>query len=203
MPTGLPILWVLILAAGPLVLLVVRVDTSRREAVPQRGLASAAIATALAVAILTAGILSAVTVAVLSDNFGGGSLGDILGWASGAMFVALGHSRISATGAEVALALAPILVLWLAWGIVLYKARERILDRKSRLHRLLVKGSVAELLIVVPSHVIVTHRNDCCAPIITGYGIATGIAILLMSFGPGVYFLFDAQMTRLKRRRTS
>lgn len=200
-PTGLPVLWVAILAAGPLVLLFVRVDTSRREVIPQRALTTAALATALAMALLSAGALAAVAVAILTDNFGGGALSDVLGVASGALYMVVGSARTSATAAEFLLTIAPILVLWLVWGIVLYRNRARLLDRKSPLYRLLVKGSVAELLIVVPCHAVVTHRNECCAPIITGYGIATGLALLLMSFGPGVYFLFDAQMTRLKRRR--
>jgi hypothetical protein len=52
----------------------------------------------------------------------------------------------------------------------------------------LLKGSVLELLIVVPCHVIVRRRHDCSAP------IATGLAIMLLSFGPSVLFLYKKRL---------
>jgi hypothetical protein len=77
---------------------------------------------------------------------------------------------------------------------------ERLVDPAARIHRWLIKGSVLELLVAVPSHVIVRARHDCCAPDVTGMGIATGLAILLMSLGPGALFLYRERMRRLSRR---
>jgi hypothetical protein len=37
-------------------------------------------------------------------------------------------------------------------------------------------GSILELLVAVPSHIIVRRRGDCCAPLGTFCGTATGIA---------------------------
>jgi hypothetical protein len=50
----------------------------------------------------------------------------------------------------------------------------------------------------VPCHVIVRRRDDCCAPIGTFCGIATGISVTLLCFGPGVYFLFVKRMQQLQ-----
>ncbi len=63
----------------------------------------------------------------------------------------------------------------------------------------MLRGSVLELLIVVPCRVVVQRRNDCCAPAVTGLGIATGIAIMLLSFGPGVLFLVGKRLERYRR----
>jgi hypothetical protein len=67
-----------------------------------------------------------------------------------------------------------------------------------RLTAWLLRGSILELLVAVPAHVIVRQREDCCAPAATFWGLATGLTVMLMSFGPGVFFLFAARMRRLK-----
>ena len=91
-------------------------------------------------------------------------------------------------------------VFWLIWGLVFrrYAAaddEETILNRSLRW---LMRGSILELLIAVPSHVIVRRRDDCCAPLGTFWGIATGISVMLLCFGPGVFFLFVKRMRQLK-----
>ena len=68
----------------------------------------------------------------------------------------------------------------------------------KRATRWLLRGSILELLIAVPSHVIVRRRDDCCAPAGTFWGIATGISVMLLCFGPGVFFLFVERMQKLK-----
>jgi hypothetical protein len=68
----------------------------------------------------------------------------------------------------------------------------------KRMHRWLLRGSILELLVAVPSHIIVRRRGDCCAPLGTFWGIATGISVMLLCFGPGVFFLFVERFERLK-----
>ena len=90
------------------------------------------------------------------------------------------------------------LAAWITWGIVFYRYTLGTEDAVTRSVSWLLRGSVLELLIAVPSHVIVRRRDDCCAPIGTGIGIASGIAIMLLAFGPSVLFLFKKRMDRLK-----
>ncbi len=84
--------------------------------------------------------------------------------------------------------------LWVLWAILFYFYFRNSSAVVTRLISWLLKGSVLELLIVVPCHIIVRRRHDCSAPIATSFGIATGIAIMLLSFGPSVLFLYKKQL---------
>ena len=94
----------------------------------------------------------------------------------------------------------PVLVFWLIWTVIFRRATKS--DEPDallkRITRWLLRGSILELLIAVPSHVIVRRRDDCCAPAGTFWGIATGISVMLLCFGPGVFFLFVERCERLK-----
>ncbi len=93
-----------------------------------------------------------------------------------------------------------IVLLWIIWGVVFYRYARAddpaVLTKRAT--RWLLRGSILELLVAVPSHIVVRHRNDCCAPIGTFWGIVTGISIMLLSFGPGVFFLFVERCQRLR-----
>lgn len=84
--------------------------------------------------------------------------------------------------------------LWLLWGILFYFYYRDSSTIVTRLVSWLLKGSVLELLIAVPCHILVRRRNECCAPIITSFGITTGLAIMLLSFGPSVLFLYKKRL---------
>jgi hypothetical protein len=96
--------------------------------------------------------------------------------------------------------LAVIGLLWVMWAVVFYWfARKDEPDALvKRITHWLLRGSVLELLIAVPSHIIARNRQGCCAPFGTFWGIATGLAIMLLCFGPGVFFLFSERMRRLR-----
>ncbi len=110
---------------------------------------------------------------------------------------------------------------WFFWGIIFFKSRPVINTENpspsetltpasiremstaietwiSRLSRFLLAGSIVELLIAVPAHILVRGKNYCCAGISTFFGISTGIAVLLFSFGPAVFFLFLHRAKKLK-----
>jgi len=92
---------------------------------------------------------------------------------------------------------------WALWTIVFYLV-SRDQDARtviSRQFRLLLAGSILELLIAVPTHIVARTRDYCCAGFMTFVGIALGIAIMLMSFGPGVFFLFLDRWNRLHKFR--
>ncbi len=84
--------------------------------------------------------------------------------------------------------------LWLLWAFVFYLYRSRFSAKLENMVGWLLNGSVLQLLIAVPCHLIVRHRNDCSAPAVTGFGIATGVALMLMAFGPSVYFLYRRKL---------
>ena len=58
------------------------------------------------------------------------------------------------------------------------------------LHRAVLAGSVAELLIAVPIHIVVRRREYCCAGFMTGTAICIGCVVMLISLGPGVAWLY-------------
>jgi len=76
-------------------------------------------------------------------------------------------------------------------------------ERLTRVISWLIKGSVLELLIAVPSHIAARQRNDCCAEPVTAVGIATGIAVMLAAFGPAVLMLYKQRLEQLTPRDTS
>lgn len=91
-------------------------------------------------------------------------------------------------------------VLWLVWGILFFLYIKGVQQRLTRVVGWLLRGSVLELIIAVSCHVIVRHRHECSAPIVTYWGIATGIAIMLLSFGPSVLFLYKKRMEQYSSR---
>lgn len=96
-------------------------------------------------------------------------------------------------------------VLWLLWGFLFYKNYSADNPNKftSVVTRWLLKGSILELLVAIPSHVISRHREECCAPTVTFIGIITGLAIALLSFGPGLFFLFAKRIKDKRPKNTS
>ena len=90
--------------------------------------------------------------------------------------------------------------LWLLWAVVFFLYLRKASELVNRVLTWLLRGSVLELLIVVPSHVIVRRRGDCCAPAVTSLGIVTGIAIMLLSFGPGILLLYKKRLDAYKAR---
>jgi hypothetical protein len=49
---------------------------------------------------------------------------------------------------------------------------------------------VLELLIAVPTHIVVRRRDECCAGIATGVAICIGVAVMIVAFGPSVVLLY-------------
>jgi hypothetical protein len=94
-------------------------------------------------------------------------------------------------------------ILWGLWGVVFYLYLRNSSAVVNRLISWLLKGSILELLIVIPCHVIVRRRHDCSAPIASSFGIATGIAIMLLSFGPSVLFLYKKRLDAYPSRSST
>lgn len=93
-------------------------------------------------------------------------------------------------------------VVWLAWGGVFYRyyMRAQSEDMARSWFNKLWRGSVLELLVALPTHILMRSKEDCCAPMVSFMGIVTGLSVMLMCFGPGVLFLYLDRARGLKPR---
>lgn len=184
-------LWLAILISGQTLLLLLPLKITQRKFIPRRSLKVPCIVTAFLLAnLFFAGIVDIVC-AVFREE----------GMTFLSYLVPFNPSleNPQAIGIVVA-AVVTLLAFWIIWTIVFRHFADTD-DPDSLLKRAvrwLLAGSILELLIAVPSHVIVRRRDDCCAPMGTFWGIATGLAVMLLCFGPGVYFLFAERFQRLK-----
>ena len=201
-------LWLGVLVSGQALLLLVPVDVAERRVTSRRRLLVPAMTAAFLFAtVFIAAVFSALCVIFHDKAF---DLIDVLGQ------FALSEAsqnpltkRIAVTGTadwEFLLGTINVMaVFWVAWGVVFYRFAQTDGPEAliKRLTRWLLRGSILELLVAVPSHVIVRGRNDCCASMGTFWGIVTGLSIMILSFGPGVFFLFVERFRRLKPARSS
>jgi hypothetical protein len=88
---------------------------------------------------------------------------------------------------------------WCGWGWIFFRMSRMAEtgDFVSRICRWLFKGSILELLIAVPTHIVARSRDYCCAGVMTFIGLTMGLSVMFFSFGPGVFFLFAARWRRL------
>lgn len=93
------------------------------------------------------------------------------------------------------------LIVWAGWSIIFFQIAFRSGPDSIglKLHRTLIAGSVLELLVAVPSHVVVRRRSDCCAGVETGLGICIGVTIMVIALGPSVLFLFYKRYKQISR----
>lgn len=182
--------WIAFLVSGQALLMFLSVDTSQKRLRPRRHVAMSISLTALLLAILTfAAILS------LALGVGEKLSEKILFWPH----TVLGVEERNASVVTVTL-LVYCMGPWILWGLVFYMYMRDASGLITRLTSWLLKGSVLELLITVPSHILVRQRNECTAPAVTSFGIVTGLAIMLLSFGPSVLFLYKKRLDQYKKR---
>jgi hypothetical protein len=91
------------------------------------------------------------------------------------------------------------LVIWGIWAVLFYRASRGAdpSDVISRQCRLMLRGSILELLIAVPTHIVARSRDYCCAGAMTFIGLTLGISVMLFSYGPAVFFLYAERWRRL------
>ena len=168
---GLMILPVLGLLLSQAVLFV-SVDRSFRRPVPRSSLQRIVWTTAFATGLLTTGALISVAFAIDTA------------WKS-----ALIDSRFGFT-----LLMLSWIPAWIVWGLAFNRY---VKDEESLVHRMisrLLAGSVLELLVAVPCHVYSRYKEECSAPIFSGWGIVTGIAVMFLALGPGVLLLYRKRL---------
>jgi len=154
-------------------LLFLSVDTSQKRLKPQAHIwVSCAVASALTALMVYGGVLC-IGVGIHGDKF---------------------LDTIEAAIGTRTKVLLGVGILWTAWAVVFYTYMRNKSEVVGRVVSWLLRGSVLELLIAVPCHVLVRRRHECCAPLVTSFGIVTGIAIMLLSFGPSVLFLYKKRL---------
>jgi len=173
------VVWVFIgvVILGQILLLWLKVDTTQRRLKPRTHILVSVLMTSLLMTILTLDIVFAAGVGVRGDNF----------------FILLPDTEAWAKLA------AAFVIPWLIWGVLFYRLWRNSTDPITHAVAWLFRGSVLELLVAVPAHVIVRRRHDCSAPAVTSFGITSGIAIMLISFGPSVLWLFKKRMEKYSR----
>jgi|tagenome__1003787_1003787.scaffolds.fasta_scaffold20986203_6 hypothetical protein len=172
--TGVRII-VAVLLIGEFSLLALGIDSSRRRLTPR----ASVVVSALITGFLTSILIFAACLAL------------ILTFPSGTQWT----DETSDTAATI-VEISGLLLPWLVWSILFYRLYRNADDPVTHAVSWMLRGSVLELLIVVPCHVVVRRRHECCAPAVTGLGIATGLAIMFLSFGPSVVLLFKKRLDR-------
>ncbi len=190
-------LWLVVMVAGQALLLLLPINIAERRLPARRPLKMPVIVSAFFLANLCfAGIFS-VLCAIFTDNaFNYFDLFAIFTTGTNQN----GQANNNSGWGMFWTVILTVLIFWLIWTVVFWRFAKSD-DPGSLLKRLtrwLLRGSILELLVAVPSHVIVRRRDDCCAPAGTFWGIATGISVMLLCFGPGVFFLFVERFQRLQ-----
>jgi hypothetical protein len=156
--------------AAQAALLDVHVDLAGRRPVAQRRIMPVVVFSSLLMALLVAGIVLAVNETLTQGK-------DMKEWLA---LVALGAS-------------------WVVWGCIFYIWSRKLAPQSflERIRLSFFRGSILELLVAVPLHILARYRNYCCAGFGTFLGIAFGLAVMVCSFGPGVFFLFVERWKKL------
>ena len=166
-----------VLVGSQALLLFLSVDTSQKRLKPRSHVAISATVAGILIALLFASVVLSLGLALGGEKFWDGwKDADILKFWGG---------------------------FWVLWGAIFFAYLRNSSEPLTRAVSWLITGSVLELLIVVPCHIIVRRRHDCSAPAVTSFGIVTGIAIMLLAFGPSVMFLYKKQLDTYGARKTA
>ncbi|HTY87806.1 MAG TPA: hypothetical protein VMB80_10105 [Candidatus Acidoferrum sp.] len=189
-------LWLLVLVAGQFLLLLLPIHIAERRRPARRPLTVTVIVTGLFLGNLCfAGLLSILMLYFQEDGL------DFFGY-----FLPFKENQVAPSIASAEFgAVITLLACWAIWAVIFRSfakadAPDALLKRGLRW---LLRGSILELLVAVPSHVIVRRREDCCAHFGTFWGIASGFSVMLLCFGPGVFFLFVERCRRLQPKSSA
>ena len=166
-------LWLLIMVISQAALLAIPVRVASRRPATRRSLWP----TILAAGFMAGGLVLGGILSIYEFLSRGINLDDWMGWS----MIAVG------------------VLTWFLWTLVFFRMGRGTdpANLVSKQCRLLLKGSILELLIAVPTHIVARHRDYCCAGFMTFVGLTMGIAVMLFSFGPAVFLLFVERWKRL------
>lgn len=172
--------WLAVMILGQVTMLLVPVAVSRERPLPRRAVIWPVLASGLMVGLLALGAAASILEFITRDK---------------ALDFAL--------DGKLWRGILIVLVVWAVWTIVFYRVNRGVaaMDVVTQQCRYLLKGSILELLVAVPTHVVARWRDYCCAGALTFVGIVFGLSVMLLSFGPGVFFLFVRRWKQLHPTR--
>lgn len=197
--------WLAVMGAGQALLLLLPLDLRERRLAPRRPLLVPVFtATFLLANLCVAGLFSVLCVLFKDDAFNVIVFVGKLVRGNYEWNPVINRALPATAGSEWLVMLSGSLTIivgfWVIWTLVFFRFLNS--DRPDallqRITRWLLCGSILELLVAVPSHIIVRRRNDCCAPGGTFWGITVGLSVMLMCFGQGVFLLFAERLQRLR-----
>jgi len=167
--------WVIIvcLLVAQWALLLVPVKVESRRPISKRTVLVPVIAAGFLLALLIAGFVFVVAESIARDN-----IQDPVFWVILAVFV----------------------TSWFWWATAFSLMSRKVQPQGliARITRFLFVGSILELLVAVPAHILARSRHYCCAGFHTFIGLAFGLAVMLVSFGPAVYVLFVNRWRKIR-----
>lgn len=166
---------IVVLVVAQFALLRVPVAVASRRPVKQRSLWTTVLAAAFMMGLVVYGAAMAI-------------------WDFGSFFVKTPKWN---SGWWVVLALG--LTSWVAWAFYFHRATKSASPETQlgKIKRHLWTGSILDLLVAIPMHIYVRHKDTCCAGFGTFIGLTCGISVMLFAFGPAIYFLFAERWKRL------
>ena len=159
-------LWLGVMGLGQAALLVVPVQVASRRPMTHRSLLWPVVTAGLMMGALAVGAIYALWEYTFQDK----GTADWIWWAAIVAGVAV----------------------WIAWAVLFYRVSRAAApaDVITRQCRLMMRGSVLELLIAVPTHIVARSRDYCCAGFMTFIGLTLGLSVMIFSYGPAVFFLY-------------
>ena len=143
-------------------------------------------------------------------------IGPLLGSATLAVLLAFGiavtvHEFVFGPGQRAeaqrawAVCLTAFPLVWLVWVVFFGLMSSAVAPSKVRdwLSKSLYAGSVLELLIAIPMHLVVRGRGYCCAGFGTGLGIGVGMIVMLIAIGPAVAILCAYRYRQVYARKSA
>lgn len=161
-------IWIAVMVGSQVALLVVPVSVANRRPVHRRAIIWPVLASGLMMGFLSCGFVASIYELARKDK------------------------AIDALDQYLWADLAVLVGFWLIWALVFHRMSRGAgaMDTITRQCRYLLKGSILELLVAVPTHIVARYRDYCCAGVLTFLGIAFGLSVMIFSFGPGVFLLF-------------
>ncbi|MBU6301870.1 MAG: hypothetical protein KGS60_09980 [Verrucomicrobia bacterium] len=187
--------WTALLLAAQGVLLI-RIRPARDRPKARRKVRPALIATAFCLGLLSIGLVVSLSMAGTGDQA-------MEGLGASANFVARAFPGHNADAWFIGIVFFGFIGgMWAVWWMLIGKATKETAPESlpARLLTWILAGSVLELLVAVPCHILCRRREECCAPVLTFWGMAMGWALLLLSLGPAVGLLVERRIARKKAR---